>query len=89
MSEEIEFTIVTEDYKNTNCQNLLEYIEQQKLDVHYHCRDGFCGACRTKLVDGEIRYHKEPLAFIRKGEFLPCCSYPQSDITIKTKPEKT
>ncbi len=64
-------------------RTLLDALEQQQQQVNYHCREGFCGACRCKLVNGNIRYLNEPLAFVRKGEFLPCCSIPLTDIEIE------
>lgn len=64
---------------------LLETLEAAGLDVHYHCRQGFCGACRTKLISGEVAYSVDPLAFIDDDEILPCCCYPTSDLTIKTE----
>jgi len=64
-------------------KNLLECLEKANVEVHYHCRDGFCGACRVTLVEGEIYYpNGEPLAFIGDGEILPCCSIPKSDIKL-------
>lgn len=63
--------------------NLLEFLEQHQHSVNFQCREGFCGACRCKLVTGEVRYLQEPLAFVRKGEFLPCCSVPIGDISIE------
>ncbi|MDP4537453.1 class I ribonucleotide reductase maintenance protein YfaE [Alkalimonas collagenimarina] len=63
--------------------NLLDALEQAKQPMNYQCREGFCGACRCTLVSGSIRYLYEPLAFVRKGEFLPCCSVPDSDIDIE------
>ena len=64
-------------------RTLLDALEQQKLDVNFHCREGYCGACRCKLLQGEVRYLNEPLAFVRQGEFLPCCSIPLTDIDIE------
>ncbi|MCC5825226.1 class I ribonucleotide reductase maintenance protein YfaE [Alkalimonas sp.] len=63
--------------------NLLTALEQAKFDVHYQCRQGYCGACRCRLLSGNIRYLQEPLAFVRQGEFLPCCSIPIGDIAIE------
>ncbi|WP_166839489.1 class I ribonucleotide reductase maintenance protein YfaE [Rheinheimera pleomorphica] len=62
---------------------LLTALEQHKLQVNFHCRQGYCGACRCKLLQGEVQYLNEPLAFVRKGEFLPCCSIPLTDIEIE------
>ena len=64
-------------------RTLLDALEQQKLEVNFHCREGYCGACRCKLLSGDISYINEPLAFVRKGEFLPCCSTPLTDIEIE------
>ncbi|WP_199611876.1 class I ribonucleotide reductase maintenance protein YfaE [Flocculibacter collagenilyticus] len=65
-----------------NHPNLLIALENENIEVNYHCREGFCGACRCKLVSGEVVYNLEPLAFVRKGEILLCCSQPTSDIEI-------
>ena len=67
-----------------NEQTLLECLESANIEVHYHCRDGFCGACRVTLVEGEINYPQgEPLAFVGENEILPCCCIPVTDITLK------
>ncbi|KKO50482.1 2Fe-2S ferredoxin [Arsukibacterium sp. MJ3] len=62
---------------------ILSCLEQQQQEVSYQCREGYCGACRCKLISGTIHYLNEPLAFVRKGEFLPCCSIPVTDIHIE------
>ncbi|MDO6508055.1 class I ribonucleotide reductase maintenance protein YfaE [Colwellia sp. 4_MG-2023] len=70
-------------YKQSK-QSLLECLEQAGVEVHYHCRDGFCGACRVTLASGEISYPDgEPLAFIGENEILPCCCVPVTDISLK------
>ena len=64
-------------------QTLLECLEQANVEVHYHCRDGFCGACRVTLTAGEINYpNGEPLAFVGDNEILPCCCIPVTDINL-------
>lgn len=64
-------------------RSLLEALEAQKHQVNYQCREGYCGACRCKLLSGSVSYINEPLAFVRKGEILPCCSVPITDIEIE------
>ena len=62
---------------------LLECLESKDIEVHFHCRDGFCGACRITLNKGEIHYPQgEPLAFVGENEILPCCCVPVTDIDI-------
>ena len=69
-------------FTNTK-QTLLECLEQADVEVHYHCRDGFCGACRVTLTAGEINYpNGEPLAFVGNNEILPCCCMPVTDISL-------
>jgi len=74
---------LTIPYKKEN-KTLLNNLEAHDIEVHYHCRDGFCGACRVTLVKGQIAYpNGEPLAFVGDNEILPCCCVPTTDITIK------
>ncbi|WP_411693810.1 class I ribonucleotide reductase maintenance protein YfaE [Glaciecola sp.] len=67
---------------SNNDDTLLTHLEQQKVEVHFHCREGYCGACRTKLNSGQVEYTTDPLAFIDDDEILPCCCKPTSDISI-------
>ena len=62
---------------------LLNSLQKNGVEVLYHCREGFCGACRCKLKEGAVEYLNEPLAYVRKGEILTCCSKPTSDIKIE------
>lgn len=68
---------------NEQDSTLLSSLQSNGTEVLYHCREGFCGACRCKLKSGTIQYLNEPLAFVRKGEILTCCSKPTSDIEIE------
>lgn len=64
---------------------ILESLEEAQIEVHFHCREGFCGACRTKLKKGEVQYRSEPLAYIDDDEILPCCCSPTSHIEIEVE----
>jgi ferredoxin len=70
-------------FAHSENETVLETLERNQIVVQYHCRDGFCGACRSKLICGEVEYTTDPLAFIDDDEFLPCCTKPNSDITIE------
>ena len=52
---------------------LLECLENHHIELHSHCREGFCGTCRTKILSGEVEYIIDPLAYIDDDEILPCC----------------
>jgi len=62
---------------------LLETIEQHEVEIEYHCREGYCGACRSKLISGKVEYISDPLAFIDDDEILPCCCVPVSNIEVE------
>ena len=63
--------------------SILETVEHHGVEIHSQCRDGFCGACRTRILEGEVEYTSDPLAFIEDDEILPCCCIPRSDIKIE------
>lgn len=65
--------------------NLLESLEAQDVHLPYQCREGYCGGCRTDLIEGEVAYLQEPMAWINEGEILPCCCVPKTAITLKIK----
>ncbi len=63
--------------------SLLEMLERHQIEVEYQCRSGYCGACRLRLLRGEVTYLQPPLAFIQPGEILPCCCVPLTDIELE------
>jgi len=70
------------DFVDTD-RTLLDSLQNHGVEVLYHCREGFCGACRCKLKSGSVEYINEPLAFVRRGEILTCCSKPNDNIEIE------
>ena len=63
-------------------KSLLENLEAQALEVEFHCRDGHCGACKCRLINGEVEYKSQPMAYLREGEILPCSCISKEDIQI-------
>ena len=63
-------------------ETLLEGLERTGHAVEYQCRSGYCGACRVRLLGGEVRYLESPLAFIAGDEILPCCCVPSTDVWL-------
>lgn len=63
-------------------KNILHTLEREGIESHYHCRDGYCGACRCKLLNGKVQYTVEPLAYVSDDEILTCCSQPLTDIEL-------
>lgn len=63
--------------------SILEAMERNNIPIESHCKNGYCGVCRTKRLQGEVDYHIDPLAFFNEDEFLPCCSTPNSDLKME------
>jgi len=64
-------------------ETLLEGLERTGHEVEYQCRSGYCGACRVRMLDGQVDYVELPLAFIAADEILPCCCVPKSDLWLE------
>ena len=67
--------------------SLLEALEAKKVKVFSECRNGFCGACKTTVISGEVSYLSKPLAVLKSNECLPCCCVPESDLNLKLSTE--
>ena len=65
-------------------ESILTELEAHNVLVNYSCRQGHCGSCILKLVDGEV-LHQECLVPLSKGEILACQSKPTTDIKITIK----
>lgn len=63
-------------------ETLLEGLERTGHEVEYQCRSGYCGACRVRMLDGQVDYVELPLAFIAADEILPCCCVPKTDLWL-------
>jgi ferredoxin len=66
---------------------LLEALEEKKIKIFSECRNGFCGACKTQVLAGEVSYIKEPIASLNKDECLPCCCIPKTDLSLNLSTE--
>ena len=70
------------EYPLDTQKTLLENLEAQVLKAEFHCRDGHCSVCKCRLISGKVEYKNQPMAYLREGEILPCCSTSKEDIQI-------
>ncbi len=71
-------------------ETILDAALRHGLTMPYGCRDGACGACKGKVVDGVIEHGKaQPHALKDEekaaGLALYCCAKAQSDVTLECK----
>jgi CDP-4-dehydro-6-deoxyglucose reductase len=70
-------------------QSLLDAALDASLNLPHSCKGGSCGACRARLLQGEIHYpNGPPLGLseseIRDGLMLMCQARARSDLTLET-----
>jgi len=65
-------------------ESILTELEAHNVLINYSCRQGHCGSCILKLVEGEV-LHQECLVPLSEGEILACQSKPTTDIKITIK----
>jgi hypothetical protein len=56
--------------------SLLELAEANGMQPEFSCRNGSCGSCRTRILEGEVAYANQPTAPIGSDEALICCALP-------------
>lgn len=71
-------------------ETILEAALRQGLSLPYGCRNGSCGTCKGKIIQGIIdygAYDEEVLTDLEKsqGMALFCCARPMSDLEIECR----
>ena len=85
-----EFEVVEErcgrSLKARAAEPLMNALEREGILLPALCRAGECGACRTRLVSGEVfAPERVGLRYVdmRSGYIHPCMSYPIADLRIR------
>jgi len=60
------------------------------IGLPYGCRDGACGSCKSRLLQGSVVHgpHQAKALSAQEeaaGLILPCCATPRSDCTLETR----
>ncbi len=63
---------------------------RQGIGLPYGCRDGACGSCKSRLIEGRVIHgahqHKAlSLAEEASGFILTCCATPQTDCVVEAR----
>ena len=72
-------------FKGDNQHTLLEQAENAGVPVANSCRAGFCGACKVKLLEGEVTQSDSAALFDderEEGMVLACCCVPKTDVKV-------
>ncbi len=71
-------------------ETVLEAALRQSIGLAYGCKNGACGTCRGKLVEGQLVHRKHSSSALSaadesRGFALFCSSFPQGDIVIEAR----
>ncbi len=63
---------------------------RQGIGLPYGCRDGACGSCKSKLIEGRVIHGAHQLKALSVAEeeagfILTCCATPQTDCTVEAR----
>ena len=71
-------------------ETLLEAALRQGINLPYGCKNGACGSCKGKVVEGRVTHGQHSESALSKadetsGGTLFCCAHPQSDLLIEAR----
>jgi CDP-4-dehydro-6-deoxyglucose reductase, E3 len=63
---------------------------RQGIGLPYGCRDGACGSCKCKVLDGRVLHGAHQLKALSvdeedAGYALTCCAAPQTDVVLEAR----
>ena len=71
-------------------ETILEAALRQGINLPYGCKNGACGSCKGKVVEGQVQHGQHSENALNKadetaGAILFCCARPQSDLVIEAR----
>lgn len=66
-------------------QTVLEAAEEAGIYIDTSCSSGICGSCSSYLIEGKVNAPQAQAIELENDtscEFLPCCSYPVSNLKV-------
>ena len=71
-------------------ETILPAAIRQGIGLPYGCRDGACGSCKSKLIEGRVIHGAHQLKALSVAEeeagfILTCCATPQTDCVVEAR----
>ena len=71
-------------------ETILEAALRQGITLPYGCKNGACGSCKGKILDGRVNHGQHSQGALSAadetaGGTLFCCAHPQSDLLIDAR----
>jgi ferredoxin len=68
-------------------ESVLAVAQQHDIKIRAGCMQGVCGACKTRKLDGQVKYQTEPDGLEASdrelGYILPCIAFPVGKVAIE------
>ena len=90
MSYQVTLKTSGKQFTVTQDETLLEAALRQGINLPYGCKNGACGSCKGKVIEGKVSHDQHSESALSKadetsGGILFCCSHPQSDLLIEAR----
>lgn len=71
-------------------ETLLEAALRQGINLPYGCKNGACGSCKGKILEGQVTHGQHSESALSRvdetaGRILFCCATPHSDLLIEAR----
>ena len=71
-------------------ETVLEAALRQNINLPYGCKNGACGSCKGKVLEGQVTHQQHSESAMTRadetaGATLFCCARPQSDLLIEAR----
>jgi CDP-4-dehydro-6-deoxyglucose reductase len=71
-------------------ETVLQAAIREGVGLPYGCRDGACGSCKSRLLEGQVVHGAHQAKALSAAEeaagfALPCCAKPQGDLVIEAR----
>ena len=90
MSFNITLTPAQRSFTVDDDECILPAAIRQGVGLPYGCRDGACGSCKSKLIEGRVVHgaHQSKALSVEEeaaGLILTCCAKPQTDCVVEAR----
>lgn len=90
MSFQITLIPANRSFEVARDEAILPAAIRQGVGLPYGCRDGACGSCKSKLIEGRVIHGAHQLKALSLAEeeagfILTCCATPQTDCTVEAR----
>ena len=90
MSFQVTLKVSGKQFTVQKDETLLEAALQQGITLPYGCKNGACGSCKGKVLEGQVEHSQHSTAALSQtdeaaGGTLFCCAHPKSDLLIEAR----